>query len=115
MQQDILAIKQAYPDEKADHVALLGDEFLHYVGMGVGAVKAYELSHMDEILGRKAASARQKAIDSAQSKSHLRATGGSVGTSVEIPSATLSLYHKLNPKATDEQIKKHYEKEYKNN
>ena len=62
--------------------------------------------HVEDIAAQKAAAAKQSAINAANGKSHLRATGGESGGAVEVTAAELETYRNFLPDATAEEIRK---------
>jgi hypothetical protein len=106
---DLAKIKAVFPDEGANHVKELGDRFMSLMATGkVDAVTAYKAVNGDKIAEGSARRAAQRAYDSMSGKEHLRSSGGSVGAYYPVPKDVYEMYKKLNPRATDKQIKEHY-------
>ena len=78
---------------------------------GVSLIDAYKLANIDTIAEKRAAAAKQKALNDAAGKGHLRKESGSRGKgAASVPASVMALYRDLNPDATDEEIVKHYRK-----
>lgn len=87
------------------------DAFKGYVDKGYSFLDSYKLSHMEQIVNARAEAARNAALNNARGKDHLSATQnpGGAGESA-VPKAQMELYRKLMPKATPEEIQKHWNK-----
>ena len=73
--------------------------------------EAWVLSNKDKLVSKARNSAKQQALNSVNSKSHLKSEGG--GEEVDttnIPTETLSMYRRMNPKWSMEQIVSDYRK-----
>ncbi len=81
---------------------------------GYSLLDAYRLANMDAISERRAAAARQQALNSATQKQHMQRSEQQGAGSVSVPSSVKAMYRQLNPKATDAEIERHYAK-YQNN
>lgn len=81
-------------------------DILTYVEKGLSISDAYKMAHFDDLSTRKG---RQQAINQA-GKAHMTSTKSRGEGSYEVPADELSWYHQLMPKATTEQIAKHYNK-----
>lgn len=88
-------------------------EFKGYVDKGYSFVDAYRLSHMDQIADRRAEQARQAAMDNERGKGHLRSSKGQGTGPVSVPADVMKSYRLFNPKATDAEIRDHYNKQLK--
>ncbi len=80
------------------------------LGRGYGLLDAYRLAHMDDIAERRAAAARQSAMNSAAQKQHMQTTEQQGNGGVTIPATVRNMYRALNPKASDAEIERHYAK-----
>lgn len=77
---------------------------------GYGLLDAYKLANYDAIAERRAAAARQQAVNAAAQKQHMqrseqRGTGG-----VVVPREVMAQYKRLNPGASEAEIAAHYAK-----
>ena len=88
-------------------------KFKGYVDKGYSFADAYSLSHMDQIARRRAEQARQAALDNERGKGHLRSSKGQGTGPVSVPADVLQRYRLFNPKATDAEIRDHYNKTLK--
>lgn len=78
---------------------------------GVSLIDAYKIANIDTIAEKRAAAAKQKALNDAAGKEHLRKESGSRGKgAATVPASVMALYRDLNPDATEEEIVKHYRK-----
>lgn len=107
--QDLDEIRDKYPDEAADDVTALGEEFAQLRASGVDAVKAYELVNLDKIVEQRSKAAVVEDRKKRESKKHL-AGGGVTGAGVggDIPASVYEQYRKFFPDLTDKEIRKHY-------
>lgn len=80
------------------------------VRRGYSLLDAYRLANMDAIGERRAAAARQQALNSAAQKQHMQKVEQQGTGSVSVPSSVKEMYRQLNPKATDAEIERHYAK-----
>ncbi|WP_066453641.1 hypothetical protein [Anaerotruncus rubiinfantis] len=85
-------------------------EVLSLWGRGIPLAKAYAAANLDTIAGKKAAAAKQAAINAINGRSHMTATAGGAGESVEIPPDKLAEFKRWNPGATDAEIQKFYQR-----
>ena len=108
MQSDLARIRSKYPFVTAQDVGELGAQFLGYIARGEDGVRAFEISHIDEIIAQRAALESQKAAQRLSQKEHLRPTLGRPVRAVTMPSEVLKLYKQLNPKASDAEIRRDY-------
>lgn len=102
---------RAFPDCGVKTLADLraadrGAEVLALWSKGIPLARAYAAVHVEDIAAQKAAAAKQSAINAANGKSHLRATGGESGGAVEVTAAELETYRNFLPDATAEEIRK---------
>lgn len=74
---------------------------------------AYKLANFDAISKKGAEAAAQRALNSAESKSHLKPHGGTGGDAVVVPEDVKEQYRFFNKGITDEEIAKDYEKSIK--
>ena len=77
---------------------------------GYGLLDSYKLAHMDDLADRRAAAARQSAMNSAAQKQHMQTTEQQGSGGVTVPASVKNMYRSLNPKATDADIERHYAK-----
>ncbi len=84
------------------------------VKRGYSILDAYRLANYDTLTQRAAEASRKAAINSVQSKQHLKATESRGGGAIPIPDSVLEEYRVLNPGATKEEIQKHYQSYMKN-
>lgn len=91
-----------------------GKEFAKLVQkQGLSYLDAFRLANMDRLMEQRAKVAATSAKVAASGKDHLTKTK-SVGTPpVEVPNDVKAAYRIFNPKATDEEIEKHYRKSNK--
>lgn len=80
---------------------------------GITTVEAYKLANDNKIQQKKTAKARQAAINNIKSKDHLKTKGGEVGNYSAVPKDVKEWMAKLNPKATEKQIREYYNKNIK--
>jgi len=89
-----------------------GKEFARLVSppYGLNYLDAFRLANMDRLMEQRAKVAATSAKVAASGKEHLTKTK-SVGTPpLEVPNDVKAAYRIFNPKATDEEIEKHYRK-----
>ena len=88
-----------------------GKEFARLVQKGgLSYLEAFKLANMDRLMEQKATVAAASAKAASGGKDHLTKTK-SVGTPpMEVPQDVKDAYRIFNPKATDEEIEKHYRK-----
>lgn len=84
------------------------------VKRGYSILDAYRLANYDTLTQRAAEASRKAAINSVQSKQHLKATESRGGGPIPVPDSVLEEYRVLNPGATKEEIQKHYQSYMKN-
>lgn len=84
------------------------------VKRGYSILDAYRLANYDTLTQRAAEVSRKAAINSVQSKQHLKATESRGGGAIPVPDSVLEEYRVLNPGATKEEIQKHYQSYMKN-
>ncbi len=84
------------------------------VKRGYSILDAYRLANYDTLTQRAAEAGRKAAINSVQSKQHLKATESRGGGAIPVPDSVLEEYRVLNPGATKEEIQKHYQSYMKN-
>ena len=84
------------------------------VKRGYSILDAYRLANYDTLTQRAAEASRKAAINSVQSKQHLKATESRGGGAIPVPDSVLEEYRALNPGATKEEIQKHYQSYMKN-
>lgn len=84
------------------------------VKRGYSILDAYRLANYETLTQRAAEASRKAAINSVQSKQHLKATESRGGGAIPVPDSVLEEYRVLNPGATKEEIQKHYQSYMKN-
>ena len=84
------------------------------VKRGYSILDAYRLANYDTLTQRAAEASRKAAINSVQSKQHLKATESRGGGAIPVPDSVLEEYRVLNPGATKEEIQRHYQSYMKN-
>ena len=84
------------------------------VKRGYSILDAYRLANYETLTQRAAEAGRKAAINSVQSKQHLKATESRGGGAIPVPDSVLEEYRVLNPGATKEEIQKHYQSYMKN-
>jgi len=84
--------------------------FNRYVQQGLGLEDAYYLANRAEIESKKTAAAKQAAINQTRSKGHLDSGAGGAANAVVVPPEEVELYRAMMPGATDEEIRKDWEK-----
>lgn len=84
--------------------------FNRYVQQGLGLEDAYYLANRAEIEGKKTAAAKQAAINQTRSKGHLDSGAGGAANAVVVPPEEVAMYRAMMPNATDEEIRKDWEK-----
>jgi hypothetical protein len=111
---DMAAIRKEYPEEKAASVRELGPRFIQLMATGaMTAVEAYEMVKRDEIMKKRVEATKQAAAAGARGKEHLQKSGGTSKEPVVVPKEVMNSYRMFNPRATDEEIRKHFQKEHK--
>lgn len=80
------------------------EAFNAYVQRGYGLTDAFRLANFDSLASKKAAAARQQAMNNLTGKSHLTPTKGGAGEDVTVPADEMELFRALNPGATDKEI-----------
>lgn len=76
---------------------------------GLSLAETFFLENRKKISSEKVAAAKQAALNSVNSKSHLKANGSGVEIdSINIPGETMKLYKSWFPKMSESDIKKHY-------
>lgn len=86
------------------------DEFYSAVKRGNSLVDAYKLVNFDKLTTQAASGAKQAALNSISGKSHLEKTSGRGTGAMAVPAEIVEQYKMFNPKATDAEIQKHYNK-----
>lgn len=87
------------------------EEFKAYVSKGNDFLSAYKLTCFEELTQAKAERARQQAVRQSRGKDHLVSSSGTGGSgAVSVPSNVMAMYRAFNPKATDAEIRDHYNK-----
>lgn len=77
---------------------------------GLSIVDAFRLENFDALTTSAAASARQSALNAANSKDHLAPTSTRGQGAVTVPAGVKAQYKLFNPTATDAEIAAHYNK-----
>ena len=91
-----------------------GKEFARLVKTGgLSYLEAFKLANMDKLMTQRAQVAAAAAKVAGSGKEHLTKTK-SVGTpQIDVPQDVKDAYRIFNPKATDEEIERHYRKTYR--
>lgn len=117
--RDLAEIKQYDSDCTADNIKDIPnfERFQKLMSTkhltGITTVEAYKLANDNKIQQIKTAKARQAAINNIKSKDHLKTKGGEVGNYSAVPKDVKEWMAKLNPKATEKQIREYYNKNIK--
>ena len=90
-----------------------GAEIEDKIQKGYSISDAWKLVNLDVISQKKAAAAKIETANNVRSKEHLNKSTSRGQGAVTVPKNVIDNYKKLIPKATMEQIQKHYEKELK--
>ena len=78
---------------------------------GYSLVDAFKLANYDQITGKKAAAAKQQALNSVNGKNHLNPTkSAGTGDDVVVPEETMAMYRSAFPNWTKQQIIEDYKK-----
>lgn len=86
-------------------------QFNDLVMRGYSLVDAFKLANFDQLSGRRAAAAKQQAMNDVNGKNHLSATQtGTGGEDIVIPEETMAFYRAAFPKWTNKQIIEDYKK-----
>ena len=81
------------------------------VRQGYSLVDAFKLANYDQITGKKAAAAKQQALNSVNGKNHLNPTkSAGTGDDVVVPEETMAMYRNAFPNWTKQQIIEDYKK-----
>lgn len=81
------------------------------VRQGYSLVDAFKLANYDQIIGKKAAAAKQQALNSVNGKNHLNPTkSAGTGDDVVVPEETMAMYRSAFPNWTKQQIIEDYKK-----
>ena len=81
------------------------------VRQGYSLVDAFKLANYDQITGKKAAAAKQQALNSVNGKNHLNPTkSAGTGEDVFVPEETMAMYRSAFPNWTKQQIIEDYKK-----
>lgn len=83
------------------------DRFYGYVKQGLNFEDAYLLTHREAVTQKSDAAARQAAYNS-QSKAHMQSTATRGRAAAEIPAKVLEQYRALNPDASMDEIRAHW-------
>lgn len=90
------------------------DDFSDKVNRGYSLFDAYRLTYFDELTKKSIETAKQAAVRSVNSKSHMKSTiPGSILEDIIVPAEVMAMYKRNIPSMTDEAIKKHYAKSLK--
>lgn len=85
--------------------------FNEYVNRGYSLVDAFRLANFDQLTGKRAAAAKQQAMNNVNGKSHLtNTTGDAGGDDVVVDDTTMQWYRAAFPKWTKQQIIADYKK-----
>ena len=104
-EEDLAAIKAKYPFVTQEHVSQLGVDFIKIMAGGnADAVKAFELTHTDDIIEHRVREEARKLY----SKSHLHRVQGGADMSTDVPKEVYRQYKRLLPGVSDAEIRRHY-------
>lgn len=70
--------------------------------------ESFQLENMQAIMSNASSAGAQRTFNSVQGRSHMRTTQGRGSGAMEVPAETMRLYRQLNPKATESEIRAHY-------
>lgn len=92
-----------------------GIEVFHdlVLNRGYALSDAFKIAQFDALLGSSRSAGGQEALNRVHTKSHLKPVSGVYGEEVTVPEDVLEEYRALNPDASEEEIKKHYQKSLK--
>lgn len=90
-----------------------GAEIEEKIKQGYSISDAWKLANLDMIAQRKAKAAKLETAKNITSKEHLEKSGQRGQNQITVPQDVVNEYRKFNPKATIEQIQKHYAKDMK--
>lgn len=114
---DLVEISKLNPQIKtvADLLAMpKAEEFKAHVARGNDFLSAYKLACFEELTQAKAERAAQQAVNQSRGKDHLVSSSGTGSAgSASVPSNVMAMYRAFNPKATDAEIRSHYNKTMK--
>lgn len=83
------------------------------VNHGHSFIDAYKFVYADRIAAKEAAEKAQRTADKTRSKDHLQSSAPRGNGDLHVPPEVMSMYKKLNPKATADEIRKHYNRTQK--
>lgn len=111
------AIKEiSHLDPSITDVAALANHpnapvFNEYVNRGYSLVDAFRLANFDQLTGKRAAAAKQQAMNNVNGKSHLTTTAGNAGgDDIVVDDTTMQWYRAAFPNWTKQQIIADYKK-----
>lgn len=113
MQQQLTEIQKMDPSiqEAADLLKMPNAaKFYAYVKKGLSMTEAFYLANRETMEAKAQQAAQQKALNLANSKNHLSATGGRGKEPVAVPKGTMEVFRTMNPKATEAEIQAYYAK-----
>lgn len=90
-----------------------GKEIEEKIKQGYSISDAWKLANLDMIVQRQAKAAKIETTKNIASKEHLEKSGQRGQNQITVPQDVVNEYRKFNPKATIEQIQKHYAKDVK--
>lgn len=116
IQRELDAIKAMDP-EMTDLGAILsseaGEKFRGYVSRGLGFLDAYKLAAEDRLASLRQGKAAEAARLQAASKDHLSGTKTTGSGALSVPRETEAVFREFFPGATDAEIQKMYNADYK--
>jgi len=113
LNEQIAEITKIDPDIKSADDLIKSPSYaqiIERVKKGYTIADAYQIVNIDAITQKRAAAARQQAINSANGKSHLTASTARGPGAANVPADIAAQYRMLNPKITDEEMQKSYNK-----
>lgn len=112
LNDEIKMISQIDPSVKTIEDVLALENFAAIQGRvdrGYSLIDAYRLENMDKIVAKQKAAAKQETLNRINGKQHMKQTGNAgAGIDVHVPADVMEMYHVMNPRMTDAQIRKHY-------
>lgn len=77
---------------------------------GYGLLDAYKLANYEALADRRAAAARQTALNASAQKQHMRQTEQQGSGGIAVPASVREMYQRMNPGVSDAEIERHYAK-----
>lgn len=80
---------------------------------GHSFIDAYKFVYADRIAAKEAAAKAQRTADHARSKDHLQSSAPRGNGDLPVPPEVMSMYRRLNPKVSADEIRRHYNRTQK--